>query len=113
MVYRGVSSAISGTVGVAFLYPTEMGKVLSRLESKQDLPLNPNIARDGKYGINLYRANFIPAMRHPRKRFAQCPVQALVLKHDAFVSPEYILTKCQTGLISLSIRKLTAIIGPC
>jgi len=76
-----------------FFTPQKWGKVLSRLERKQDLPLNPNIARDGKYGINLYRANFIPVMRHPRKRFAQCPVQALVLKHDAFVSPEYILNE--------------------
>ena len=45
---------------------------------------------DGKYGINLYRANFIPSLAQPRQRYAQCPVQAIVLKRDAFVSPEYI-----------------------
>ena len=37
--------------------------------------------------INLYRANFIPSLTQPRQRYAQCPVQAIVLKRDAFVKP--------------------------
>ncbi|EOQ62016.1 hypothetical protein F935_02791 [Acinetobacter calcoaceticus ANC 3811] len=70
--------------------PEKWGKVLTQLERKSNLPLNNNINADGKYGINLYRANFIPRLTGPRQRSAQCPVKAVILKYDTFVSPEYI-----------------------
>ena len=70
--------------------PEKWGKVLTQLERKSNLPLNNNINADGKYGINLYRANFIPRLTQPRQRYAQCPVKAVILKYDTFVSPEYI-----------------------
>lgn len=70
--------------------PEKWGKVLTQLERKSNLPLNNNINADGKYGINLYRANFIPRLTDPRQRYAQCPVKAVILKYDTFVSPEYI-----------------------
>lgn len=63
---------------------------LTQLEKQKDLPVSHRLKTDGQFGINLYRANFIPALTKPRQRFAQCPVQAIVLKHDRFVSPEYI-----------------------
>lgn len=65
-------------------------KFLNKLERKQDLPVSKRISTDGKFGIHLYRANFLKALSKPRQRFAQCPVQAIVLKYDRFVSPEYI-----------------------
>lgn len=74
-----------------YFTPEKWGKILNGLERKQDLPLNFHIASDGKYGVNLYRANFIPSLTRPRQRYAQCPVQAVVLMRDAFVSPDYIL----------------------
>lgn len=70
--------------------PERWGKVLAQLEKKQDLPLNQNISKDGEHGIGLYRANFIPRLAMPRQRHAICPVQAVVLKRDNFVSPELI-----------------------
>lgn len=70
--------------------PERWGKVLNQLEQKEDLPLNHNIAKDGEHGIALYRANFIPRLLKPRQRHAVCPVQAVVLKRDNFVSPELI-----------------------
>ncbi|MBJ8506595.1 alpha/beta fold hydrolase [Acinetobacter seifertii] len=70
--------------------PEKWGKILKDLERKDNLPLNNNISADGKYGINLYRANFIPRLTAPRQRYAQCPVKAIILKYDTFVSPEYI-----------------------
>ncbi|MBJ9721689.1 alpha/beta fold hydrolase [Acinetobacter calcoaceticus] len=70
--------------------PEKWGKILTQLERQSNLPLNNNINADGKYGINLYRANFIPRLTSPRQRYAQCPVKAIILKYDAFVSPEYI-----------------------
>ncbi|TXJ10539.1 MAG: alpha/beta fold hydrolase [Acinetobacter sp.] len=63
---------------------------LTQLERQKGLPVSKRISTDGQFGINLYRANFIPAFIKPRQRYAQCPVQAIVLKHDRFVSPEYI-----------------------
>lgn len=73
-----------------FFSPEKWGKVLEKLEHKKNLPLNPCIASDGKHGIGLYRANFLPRLTRPRQRFAVCPVQAIVLKRDNFVSPELI-----------------------
>ncbi len=70
--------------------PERWGKVLAQLEKKQDLPLNQNISKDGEHGIGLYRANFIPRLSMPRQRHAICPVQAVVLKRDNFISPELI-----------------------
>ena len=73
-----------------FFTPERWGKVLTGLEKMQGLPLSHNIAADGKYGISLYRANFLPTLTQSRQRYAQCPVQAIILKQDSFVSPEYI-----------------------
>ncbi len=73
-----------------FFSPERWGMVLNQLEKTKGLPLNQNISADGEHGIGLYRANFIPRLTRPRQRFAQCPVQAVVLKRDNFVSPELI-----------------------
>ncbi|MDQ8936270.1 alpha/beta fold hydrolase [Acinetobacter rudis] len=70
-----------------FFKPENWGKILTRLEKTEGLPSNPNIAHDGRYGVGLYRANFLPRLLRPRQRYAQCPVQAIVLKRDNFVSP--------------------------
>lgn len=63
---------------------------MAKLERQTGLPQNANIVKDGKYGVGLYRANFIPRLLKPRERFAVCPVQAVVLKYDNFVSPALI-----------------------
>lgn len=73
-----------------FFSPQRWGKVLNQLEKTKGLPLNQNIAKDGEHGIGLYRANFGPRLTMPRQRHAICPVQAVVLKQDKFVSPELI-----------------------
>ena len=73
-----------------FFNPERWGKVVAELERKKNLPLNANIQQDGKNGVGLYRANFIPCLTRPRPRHAVCPVQAIVLKYDNFVSPELI-----------------------
>lgn len=73
-----------------FLTPARWGSIVAQLERTKDLPLNTNIEKDGQYGVGLYRANFMPCLLKPRERFAVCPVQAIVLKHDQFVSPALI-----------------------
>lgn len=73
-----------------FFNPERWGKVLAQLEKTKNLPTNENIAKDGEHGIGLYRANFLPRLTSPRQRHAICPVQAIVLTRDNFVSPELI-----------------------
>lgn len=73
-----------------FFSAERWGQILNRIEKTSDLPLNHDIAQDGQHGVNLYRANFMPRLLKPRQRHAVCPVQAIVLKRDNFVSPELI-----------------------
>ena len=73
-----------------FFSPERWNAVVAKLERQMGLPQNANIVKDGKYGVGLYRANFIPRLLKPRERFAVCPVQAVVLKYDNFVSPALI-----------------------
>lgn len=70
--------------------PERWGMILQQLEQTKGLPLNQNISKDGVHGIALYRANFIPRLLRPRQRHAVCPIQAVVLTRDKFVSPELI-----------------------
>lgn len=63
-------------------------KIFQFLENNKNAKANENINDDGLFGVSLYRANFIPALAKPRKRFAVCPVQAIVLEKDKYVSPE-------------------------
>lgn len=82
-----------------FLNPDRWGKIFEILEDTKGLPVNQNISKDGEYGVALYRANFIPRLTMPRQRHAICPVQAIVLKRDKYVSPELIdeIPKWATG----------------
>lgn len=73
-----------------FFNTERWAKVLEMMEQTKGLPLNNNINKDGGVGIALYRANFAPRLLRPRQRHAVCPVQAVVLKRDKFVSPELI-----------------------
>ncbi|XID74697.1 alpha/beta fold hydrolase [Alkanindiges sp. WGS2144] len=64
-------------------------RVVDQLEKTEGLPENPTQTSDGVHGINLYRANFIDRLSHPRERIAHCPVQVIILEKDAFVSESY------------------------
>ncbi|WP_423823219.1 alpha/beta fold hydrolase [Salinisphaera sp. SPP-AMP-43] len=61
-------------------------QTLARLEG-ETLPVAPTLANDGRYGIQLYRANVVPRLLRPRARRALMPVQAIVARRDPFVSP--------------------------
>lgn len=65
-------------------------KIFQFLENNKNISANQNINIDGRFGVSLYRANFIPSLARPRQRFAQCPVQAVVLEKDKYVSPELV-----------------------
>lgn len=72
------------------LNPNRWEKIFEILENTKGLPVNQNISKDGENGVALYRANFIPRLMMPRQRHSICPVQAIVLKRDKYVSPELI-----------------------
>ena len=47
----------------------------------------PTQGEDGAHGVNLYRANVFPRLKHPRERVAHAPVQVIVPLRDHFISP--------------------------
>lgn len=47
----------------------------------------PTLAEDGRHGIGLYRANFLPRFRQPELRHTEVPVQVLVAQRDPYISP--------------------------
>jgi NAD(P)-dependent dehydrogenase (short-subunit alcohol dehydrogenase family)/pimeloyl-ACP methyl ester carboxylesterase len=65
------------------------GSGIARLEGlpPSDSYPSPTLARDGARGVQLYRANFIPAIRRPRERHTTVPVQVIVPVKDRWVSP--------------------------
>lgn len=48
---------------------------------------DPAQRRNALNGLGLYRANFLPAMLHPRERYAHARVQFIVPMRDRYVAP--------------------------
>lgn len=53
----------------------------------ENVPFAPRTegVKDGIFGVNLYRANFLKALLKPRERYTGKPVQLIVLKQDNYV----------------------------
>ncbi len=49
---------------------------------------SPTFSRDAVNGMNLYRANVLPRLTHPRERRTALPVLQLELRYDPFVGEE-------------------------
>jgi pimeloyl-ACP methyl ester carboxylesterase len=63
------------------------------LEKAEGVPANliphqPTIAEDGRFGMNLYRANIADRLLHPRERSTKVPVQLVVLLRDKHVTTD-------------------------
>ena len=54
----------------------------------QDVPPSDTQLKDGRNGVNLYRANVLPRLAAPRERRTDVPVQLIVPLRDRFVDPE-------------------------
>lgn len=56
----------------------------------ENVPFEPreNGVKDGIFGINLYRANFLKSLFKPRERYTGKPVQLIVLKKDNYVGEQ-------------------------
>ncbi|MFJ6213324.1 alpha/beta fold hydrolase [Streptomyces sp. NPDC092296] len=64
-------------------------RLLARREGVTPRPGHPQptLARDAVHGIELYRANFRPRLRHPGRRGTAVPVQLVTLTADRYVRP--------------------------
>lgn len=61
-------------------------RILQKLEGVEERSPNLSQRKDGKYGVNLYRANFIRALLSPRERRTTVPVQLIVPSNDHYVT---------------------------
>lgn len=71
---------LAWNLGVARLWP----QVLLKTEGLR-VPASPSQLKDGRNGINLYRANVLPRLLRPRERYTEVPVQLLVALQDPYV----------------------------
>ena len=62
--------------------------ILERGEGVTPRPglVSSTLADDAVRGLNLYRANMRPRMRHPSQRIARVPVQVITLTRDRYLS---------------------------
>lgn len=68
--------------GLGKLWPT----YLEKREGVRESAPNPTQVDDGKEGVQLYRANFMPKLLKPEVRHAHCPVQLIALTGDNYVN---------------------------
>lgn len=61
---------------------------LNRSQRLDDAHWPSTFGEDGANGLNLYRANVIDRMRHPRDARTTVPVQVIVPVHDSFLTPQ-------------------------
>jgi pimeloyl-ACP methyl ester carboxylesterase len=69
------------------LYPM----IRAQMARREGLPKSawgPELGRDGDHGLDLYRANILIRLRHPRPGRTDVPVQIVVPRRDPFISPQ-------------------------
>lgn len=61
-----------------------------QIATVENVPFEPreNGVKDGIFGVNLYRANFMKSLLKPRERYTGKPVQLIVLKKDNYVGEQ-------------------------
>lgn len=62
--------------------------LLQRREGVVDARRTPFQKADGRFGVKLYRANFLPRLRRPAERHATCPVQLIIPGRDNYVGSQ-------------------------
>ncbi|MEU9077328.1 SDR family oxidoreductase [Kitasatospora sp. NPDC004745] len=92
-------------LGLARAWPRVL-RDLERVTPRADHP-QPSLRRDAVRGIELYRANFRPALRSPRERPTQVPVQLVTLTRDRYVGT-YLSEGLERWVPNLTRRTLHA-----
>ncbi len=91
------------TLGLDRAWP----RILQRLEGMATLPAQPSQRRDGRNGVNLYRANVWQRLLRPRQRACTVPVQLIVPERDPFVPPS-LFEDLQRWVTPLEYRRVDA-----
>ena len=65
-----------------------IGAQMARREGLPRSAWGPELGRDGDHGLDLYRANILPRLRHPRAGRTDVPVQIVVPRRDPFLTPQ-------------------------
>jgi pimeloyl-ACP methyl ester carboxylesterase len=60
--------------------------ILNKIEGVQEAEPNPSQRKDGRFGVNLYRANVLKALLKPRERHTTVPIQLIVPSGDNYVT---------------------------
>lgn len=60
--------------------------ILKKIENVAEAEPNPTQRKDGRFGVNLYRANFLKALFRPRERYTTVPVQLIVPTGDNYAT---------------------------
>lgn len=61
--------------------------IIVRRTEGLEAEMSPTFGDDAANGVNLYRANVMRCLRHPRDRFAKVPVNVLAPRGDRYVTP--------------------------
>lgn len=62
--------------------------ILQKREGVADACFSELQKDDGRFGVKLYRANFLPRLLRPQPRIAHCPVQLIVPTQDNYVGAD-------------------------
>ena len=60
---------------------------VERVPTDEEWPAS-TFGADFAHGVNLYRANMLPRLRHPEVRHTDVPVQLIVPTRDRYITPE-------------------------
>jgi NAD(P)-dependent dehydrogenase (short-subunit alcohol dehydrogenase family)/pimeloyl-ACP methyl ester carboxylesterase len=84
--------------------------ILERGEGVTPRPglVSATLADDAVRGLNLYRANMRPRMRHPSQRIARIPVQVITLSRDRYLSPAMVAEDLHRWAPRLTRRTIDA-----
>ncbi len=83
MFHLPVAAPLAWEAGLDKLWPT----LLQRMEGVSG-DVNPSQRKDGRHGVNLYRANVTQRLLKPNERRTDIPVQLLVPLRDPFVTTQ-------------------------
>jgi NAD(P)-dependent dehydrogenase (short-subunit alcohol dehydrogenase family)/pimeloyl-ACP methyl ester carboxylesterase len=68
----------------------------------------PTLAKDGARGVQIYRANIVPGLRHPRDRRTSVPVQVITPTGDRYVKAALAATAPVPWTDRLWVRRVRA-----
>ncbi|HVT65872.1 MAG TPA: SDR family oxidoreductase [Mycobacteriales bacterium] len=95
-------------VGMAKTFEPTVRRIESLPKREGDPWPAPTLSKDGGRGVQIYRANIIPGLRHPRERRTTVPVQVIAPTGDRYVSPKFATSDLKQWTGRLWVRRVRA-----